>query len=146
MTITWYSNVNWMSVNYTFNNNYVTSISVHLTKAFDTVDHDMALHKLDSYGNRGHANKILLRRKHQEIPSSRICLGDTIVRMHHYGMKPIPLRHHITSRIVIESNSKNVLYIQKYSGLQHLFLKVFHKLWNVPVPNLDHSQLTLSWL
>ena len=36
--------------------NYVISIFVDLTKAFDTVDHEKLLYKLDRYGIRGHAN------------------------------------------------------------------------------------------
>ena len=36
--------------------NYVISIFVDLTKAFDTVDHEVLLYKLDRYGIRGHAN------------------------------------------------------------------------------------------
>ena len=36
--------------------NYVISIFVDLTKAFDTVDHGMLLYKLDRYGIRGYAN------------------------------------------------------------------------------------------
>ena len=36
--------------------NYVISIFVDITKAFDTVDHEILLYKLDRYGIRGHAN------------------------------------------------------------------------------------------
>ena len=36
--------------------NYVISIFVDLTKAFETVDHEILLYKLDRYGIRGHAN------------------------------------------------------------------------------------------
>ena len=35
--------------------NYVISIFVDLTKAFDTVDHEILMYKLDLYGIRGHA-------------------------------------------------------------------------------------------
>ena len=35
--------------------NYVISIIVDITKAFDTVDHEILLYKLDRYGIRGHA-------------------------------------------------------------------------------------------
>ena len=36
--------------------NYVLGIFVDLTKAFDTVDHDILLEKMNNYGIRGHAN------------------------------------------------------------------------------------------
>ena len=36
--------------------NYVLSLFVDFTKAFDTVDHDILLQKMNCYGIRGHAN------------------------------------------------------------------------------------------
>ena len=38
--------------------NYVISLFVNLTKAFDIVDHEILLYKLDRYGIRGHANAL----------------------------------------------------------------------------------------
>ena len=41
------------------NGNYALSFFIDLTKAFDTVDHEILLCKLDRYGIRGHANSFL---------------------------------------------------------------------------------------
>ena len=40
--------------------NYVIGISIDVTKAFDTVNHETLLHKLYRYGIRGHANNFFL--------------------------------------------------------------------------------------
>ena len=39
--------------------NYVIGIFFYFKKAFDTVDHDIMLRKLDCYGIQGHANMFL---------------------------------------------------------------------------------------
>ena len=43
-------------IQYLDEGNYCISIFVDLTKAFDTVDHEILLQKLEHYGIRGHAN------------------------------------------------------------------------------------------
>ena len=42
--------------NIPFQGNYVISVFVDQTKAFDTVDHEMLLDEMDRYGIRGHSN------------------------------------------------------------------------------------------
>ena len=41
------------------NNRYVLGIFIDLSKAFDTIDHDTLIQKLDRYGIRGSANKLI---------------------------------------------------------------------------------------
>ncbi len=42
------------------NHDYACGVFLDLSKAFDTVNHDILIKKLDFYGIRGHVNKWLL--------------------------------------------------------------------------------------
>ena len=46
-------------IRYLDEGNYCISVFIDLKKAFDTVDHEILLHKLERYGIRGHANMFL---------------------------------------------------------------------------------------
>ena len=63
--------------------NYVISIFIDFTKAFDTVDHDILLQKSDRYGVRGHANPFVRsylfnRKQHSFINGERSEVEDII--------------------------------------------------------------------
>ena len=68
--------------------------------------------------------------------------------VYHYGKKTVTSWRNITSRNAIESNLRSYIYIyfKIYSGLKYVFLKLFWNFWNVPVPDLEPSQLAQSWL
>ena len=55
-------------IRYLDEGNYCISVFIDLKKAFDTVDHEILLHKLERYGIRGHANMFIrsyLNNRHQ---------------------------------------------------------------------------------